>query len=94
MSSVERQNRDLTYCKACRGTFVLILPTLSGTEEYPCPCCRPWAQGFGGLKAVVRGVERWLIHPARAGEKAIINEENNHDKPDHQENALPDRGAI
>jgi hypothetical protein len=35
-----------------------------------------------------------LIHPARAGEKAIINEENNHDKPDHQENALPDRGAI
>jgi len=60
-------------CKTCRDARLLIFPTESGdTEEYPCPTCRPWGGGFGGLYARRGRVLICLIKPAAPSERAVL----------------------
>lgn len=40
-------------CSHCHGLLIVALPfndgDLGGVDEYPCPRCVPWHNGFGGL---------------------------------------------
>lgn len=63
-------------CKACNDG-VVILPIGEDSDLFPCPCCRPWPQGFGGLKARVRGRVYWIISPSAPNECAIYNPRRN-----------------
>ena len=60
-------------CTTCRDERLLILPTASGdTVEHPCPTCRPWGGGFGGLYARRGRVLICLIKPAAPRERAML----------------------
>lgn len=66
---------ELAHCRTCADTRVLILPTIDDVEEHPCPTCRPWSRGFGGLFARRGAVLICLIHPAQPNEQAIKHTE-------------------
>jgi len=71
---------ELAHCRTCAGTSVLILPTHDDVDEQPCPTCRPWSRGFGGLFARKGSVLICLIHPAQPFERAIKHtEEEKHE---------------
>ncbi len=53
-------------CPACGGDGIVDLPASYGVDEFTCPVCHPWAEGFPGLTA--HG--RYIIGPAKRGERA------------------------
>lgn len=63
-------------CRACGDRGEIAVPQHDGDGGYldvvPCPCCRPWADGFGGLTARIAGRTIEVISPAAKGERAIF----------------------
>ena len=61
-------------CPACFDTLEVNLPVsygdFFGVETYDCPCCKPWAQGFGGAGYTIDGKDFWVIHPALPNQPA------------------------
>lgn len=54
-------------CPCCGGRRTTDLPQRDEMiDDYPCPVCRPWPQGFPGLRA--HG--RWVIEPSEPGRPA------------------------
>lgn len=62
---------EIIVCATCADRGLLNLPVADGHEEHPCPSCRPWGQGFGGLYARKGRVLICLIHPAAPNEQAV-----------------------
>lgn len=57
-------------CPACHNSGIRDLPLSDGSlEQFPCPVCKPWANGFPGER--VR--DRWVIEPAEPGQPAQYN---------------------
>lgn len=63
-------------CESCDDTQTVILPSndgdLGSVDEYPCPCCVAWPDGFGGLSFLRRdNNERVVIMtPADRGQRS------------------------
>lgn len=60
-------------CEVCNDNEMVILPAGDDVDLFPCPCCKAWPEGFGGLKIKVRGQIKWLIYPSAPNECAIYN---------------------
>lgn len=57
-------------CPACLDTKMLLLPSREGVDEFPCPCCVRWGQGFPGLAIWVKHRRHYIIAPSKPNELA------------------------
>jgi hypothetical protein len=52
---------------------MILLPSVDDIDEFLCPCCTRWTDGFPGL-AIRNGVRRhYIISPSEPNEFAIYN---------------------
>jgi hypothetical protein len=60
----------MAKCSVCDGNLTVLLPVADGdmgsVDERPCPICRPWQGGFGGLTARFKDSTAMLIPPLPA----------------------------
>jgi hypothetical protein len=49
---------------------MLLLPSRDDLDEFPCPCCVRWGQGFPGLAIWVKRRRHYIIAPSEPNELA------------------------